>query len=639
MTAKGGYMGKILFVNLTDRTFYEEKLDDQVYRSYMSGYGLGARILFERLRPGTDPFGPENYVGMVAGIFVGTKMHAAGRFNAVGKSPLTGGWGDASCGGKFGPKIKAAGYDGIFFYGTSAAPVTVYISDEKVEFHDATALWGKNTEETEQALQDQFGKDAAVATIGQAGELRSCIAGIFTDHGRAAARMGLGGVMGSKKLKAVVLSGSQSVDIADPDKYDDVIRELKTQITAKRNQPGGFRFGNYGTTGVYFNNVNIHDAPVQNWKYTRKNRFSLEQAEKLAGPAYLPYVKKRYACAQCPVACGAILELEDESGQRYQTHRPEYETIGVFGSLLLIDDFDTVCRANELCNRYGLDTISTGGTIAFVMECYEHGIFTEEELDGIEPEWGNHNCVIPLIHKMALRDGFLGEIMADGSKAAAEKLGRGSEQYVVTAGGVEMPMHDPRCWPGFGYGYALDPTPGHHCQGTVGFMEHGWKDAELMDSGVEYDHSQLPATKYDFENKGYYLKILNNWFHFFNGTGMCILARYAGYFRYPMIDCVKAVTGWDDLTMGEALITGERINTVRHLFNVREGINHKDFALPERVIGNPPLPDGPTAGVTIPQDEIRIEYYKELGWNLESDMPSEETLEKLGLTDLVKAAM
>lgn len=635
----GGYMGKVLFVDLTNRSFHEEKLKEEFYRQYMSGYGLGARLLFERIKPGIDPFGPENYVGLVAGLFVGTKMHAAGRFNAVGKSPLTGGWGDASCGGKFGPKLKSTGYDGIFFTGVSDEPVYVYVTDERIEFHNAADLWGKDSTETEDILIERLGKEVGVACIGQAGEGKSRIAGIFTSHGRAAARMGLGGVMGSKKLKAIVVSGKQKVMIANLDQYDEVLKVLKEQITAKINQPGGFRFGNFGTTGVYLNNVTINDAPVQNWKYTRTGRYSLEQAEKLSATAYVPYVKKKFACAQCPVACGALMELESKELGRYETHRPEYETIGAFGSLLLVDDFDTICLANELCNRYGMDTISVGGTIAFIMECHEHGLFTEEELEGINPTWGNHECIVPLIKKMAFREGFLGELMADGSKAAAAKLGRGSEQYAVHTGGVEMPMHDPRCWPGFGYGYAFDPTPGHHCQGTVGFMEHGWRDRELTDAGEIYNHEHLPAEKYDFQNKGFLQKALSNWFHFFNGTGMCILARYAGYFRYPMIDCVKAVLGWDDLTMEEALLTGERINTVRHLFNVREGINHKDFALPDRVAGLPPLPDGPTAGITVPQDKIRREYYQALGWDAETDMPSRATLEKLGLADMVDKYM
>ena len=629
----GGFFGKIMFINLKNQTWRAEEVDEQIYREYIGGYGLGSRILYEHIKPGADPFGPENILGFMAGLFVGTKAHVTGRFTVVAKSPLTGGWGDAGCGGKFGPFLKSTGYDGIFFEDISEKPVYVSVFDDDVQFHDASHIWGMDSADAENVIKEEMGKSYSVCTIGQAGENKNAIAGVFNDQGRAAARMGLGGVMGSKNLKGFAAGGTNKVQIADEEAYKVCFEDMKRQI--KEAQSGAASvFGKFGTTMVYANNVNINDAPVQNWKNTRNGRYSMDQAMKLDAQAYVPYHKKKYACAQCTVGCGAILEAEDKDGNKYETHRPEYETIGCFGSLCLMDNVIDVMEANEACNRYGMDTISVGGTIAWLLEVAENGKLTEEEKEGLDLKWGNSSILVPLIKKMAFREGFLGQLLADGSKAAAARLGRGTEAYLTDFGGVEAAMHDPRCWPGFGYGYVLDPTPGHHCQGPIGFMEHGWADNELY---KKYDYSGLTAEKYMFDkNKGLALKHLNSWFHFFNGTGMCILAKYVGYPDYPIVETVKAITGWKDLDLDEALLTGERINTIRHLFNVREGINHKDFAMKDRLAGIPPLPDGATAGITIPMEKVRCDYYNELGWDCDTDMPSDETLDKLGIKEFAK---
>ena len=626
----GGFFGKIMFINLKTQTWRIEKVDEQIYRDYIGGYGLGAHILYERMRPHVDPFGPENIVGFLAGLFVGTKAHVTGRFTVVAKSPLTGGWGDAGCGGKFGPFLKSTGYDGIFFEDISDKPVFVSVFDDEVKFHDASHVWGMDSADAENVIKEEMGRQYSVCTIGQAGENKLAIAGIFNDQGRAAARMGIGGVMGSKNLKGFAAGGTHKTPIGDPEEYQACFEKMKTEIK-ERLAGGAARFSQLGTTAVYANNVNINDAPIQNWKYTRNGRYSMDQALKVGGDAYVPYHKKKYACAQCTVGCGAILEVEGSDGKKFETHRPEYETIGCFGSLCLMDDPMAVMEANEACNRYGMDTISVGGTIAWLLECVENGKLTEEEKEGLDLRWGNSAILVPLIKKMAYREGFLGNLLADGSKKAAERLGRGTEAYLTDFGGVEAAMHDPRCWPGFGYGYVLDPTPGHHCQGPIGFVEHGWKENEV---NKYYDYSNLPAEKYDFTlNKGPALKHLSSWFHFFNGTGMCILGKYVGYPNYPVLETMRAITGWKDMDMEEALLTGERINTVRHLFNLREGITHEDFAMKERLRGVPPLPDGPTAGITIPMEKIRCDYYNELGWDCETDMPSDATLDKLGIKE------
>ena len=611
-----GYMGKVLFVNLSDHTCNEMALDESIYRDYIGGYGLGVRILYEKMKPQIDPLGPENMLGFLVGPFVGTKCHGAGRLSIVCKSPLTGGWADSSCGGNFGPKLKKSGYDGVFFTGISEKPVCVYINDGTVEFRNASHLWGKDSNEAEDIIKGELGRDVVVSCIGQAGENQSRISGIINDHGRAAARQGVGAVMGSKRLKAFAVKGSHNVSIANEPEYLNLLEVMKDQIKNKSRMAANI--GRYGTACVYVKNVLMQDAPVQNWKGLSAELFPLEKADRIGPESYEKIQKKKYACTQCAIACGALLEIEDSKGSKYITHRPEYETIAAFGSNCLVDDLETVVMANEMCNRYGFDTISAGATIAFAMECFEKGLITDEDTGGISLKWGNKNAILPVLELMSKREG-IGAILADGVKVAAEKIGKGSDAFAIHIGGQEPANHDPRCWPGFGYGYVLDPKLGHHTTGGVGFIEHGWSEKEL--DQTRFAH--LTAEKYNYNNKGKPLALLNQWFQFFYATGMCLFTYYA-YAHYPVVDSLKAITGWDDFSMDEAIKTGERINTLRHCFNIREGIN------PQKLYSK-----GPTAGVTIDFEAVRKSYYEELDWDINTGKPSDKKLEALKLSGLV----
>ena len=339
---------------------------------------MGVRFLYENMKPGVDPLGPESIIGFVTGPLVGTKSHGAGRFTVVSKSPLTGGWGDSNCGGRFGPALKKTGYDGVFIVGKAEKPVYLLITDETVEFRDAGHLWGKDTLETEKIIQKEAGSNLKVAAIGQAGETLSKIAGIIHDHGRAAGRSGLGAVMGSKNLKAVAVYGTQEVPIANEEGFNRVVAKMRECLKKLPEDVENWR--KLGTPMVYDLDVSIQDAPIQNWKGLYKEVYPLERARKLNGDAFIGYVKKRYGCAQCTLVCGAVLEYTDSNGNVIITHRPEYETIAAFGSNCLIDDVETIINANELCNRFGFDTISVGVCIAFAMECYEKGILTEKDV-------------------------------------------------------------------------------------------------------------------------------------------------------------------------------------------------------------------------------------------------------------------
>lgn len=622
-----GYMGKVLFIDLTNRTYNERTIDESIYREYIGGYGLGVRILYEKMKPGIDPLGPENILGFSVGPFVGTKCHGAGRVSIVCKSPLTNGWADSSCGGNFGPRLKKTGYDGLFISGKSEKPVYLYLNDSAVEFRDAAYLWGKDSNETEDMIKAELGREVNVATIGQAGENMSRISGIINDYGRAAARQGVGAVMGSKNLKAVAVKGTHTVSIANEPDYQSALEKMKVDIKNKSKM--ATNIGRYGTACVFVKNVLMQDAPVQNWKGLASELFPLEKADRIGPENYEKIQKRKYACTQCAIACGALLEIKDSKNNTYITHRPEYETIAAFGSNCLVDDLETVVMANEMCNRYGFDTISAGATIAFAMECFEKGLITIEDTGGLSLKWGNKDVILPLLELMSKREG-IGAILADGVKVASEKIGKGSEDFAIHIGGQEPANHDPRCWPGFGYGYVLDPKLGHHTTGGVGFIEHGWSEKEL--DQAQFAH--LGPDKYNFNNKGRPLALLNQWFQFFYATGLCLFTYYA-YSHYPVLDSLKAITGWNDFTMEEAIKTGERINTLRHCFNVREGINPQKLTLPKRLLGEPPYYEGPTAGITVDMETVKKSYYEELEWDINTGRPSKSKLESLNLTKLV----
>jgi len=622
-----GYMNKILFVNLTDKVYQDVEVNENIYREYIGGYGLGVRILYEKMQPGADPLGPNNILGLLAGPFVGTKYHGAGRLSVVCKSPLTNGWVDSSCGGDFARKLKRTGYDGIFIYGTSQKPIYIYVNDDVVEFRDAVHIWGKDTTESEDLIKEELGKGVSVISIGQAGENLSKISAIINDHGRAAARGGVGAVMGSKRLKAVVVNGTHEVTVNNEHAYKAVLERMKNDLKNKTGMAS--RLGRFGSSCVFVKNVLMQDAPVQNWKGLSSEVFPVEKAEKLAAEKYEEILERKYACAQCTIACGALLKMKDSKNNVYITHRPEYETIAAFSSNCLIDDFETVVMANEMCNRYGFDTISAGATLAFAMECYVLGLITDEDTNGLSLSWGNSKVVLPFLEMMSKREG-IGAVFADGVKAASEKIGKGSEEFAMHIGGQEPSNHDPRCWPGFGYGYVLDPKLGHHTAGGVGFIEHGWTEKELDQS--QFAH--LPAEKYNYQNKGKPLAVLNKWYQFFYSVGMCLYVYYA-YNHYPVIDAFKAITGWEDFTLEEALKAGERINTLRHCFNLREGLKPQNLSLPKRLLGIPPFKKGPTKGITLDLESVKKSYYEEMDWDIKTGKPSTKKLENLNLKDLV----
>lgn len=622
-----GRMGKLLFVNLSNGDYWVEKPSEEIYRNFIGGDGLGVRILYEKMKAGVDPLGPDNILGFLAGPLPGTKFPGGGRFSVVAKSPLTGGWGDSNCGGRLAPALKRTGYDGIFILGTAEKPVYLYVDDRAVEIRDAEYLWGKTTKDAEKMLIDELGKQVRIATIGPSGENLSLIASIMHDFGRAAGRSGLGAVMGSKKLKALVVSGEQKVTIGNMERYESLISGLRESL---RKEPTRLVtvLKKYGTASAV-NRFNIEqDTPSYNWKGLSEEVFPLKKAEAINGESYEKFKKRKYACTQCSIACGAILEYADKDGNKFECHRPEYETIAAFGPLCLSNDQDMIIKASEKCNLMGFDTISAGCTIAFAMECFEQGVITLDDTDGLDLSFGNSEAILTLLDLMSKREG-IGAVFADGVKKASEKIGDACKEYAIHVGGQEPPMHDPRCWPGFA-SYAIDPTPGRHTRSGLGLLEHGWKTANVE---KWVDQNKMIANKYDISaKKGQVMTILDNWLHFVNATGLCIFHEY-GCKSYPTAEAVACLFGWNDFDREEALIVGERIHTLRHCFNVREGIT--SWKMPRRIMGDPPFTKGPTANFTLDIDLIKQAYYEAMDWDIDSGKPSRTKLEKLGLSNLV----
>jgi aldehyde:ferredoxin oxidoreductase len=611
-----GYMGKMLFVDLSKNKLRDEALDEKLCRQFIGGYGIGAKILFSRQEAGVDPLGPDNILGILTGPFTGTPALAGTKHTVVGKSPLTGGWGDANSGGYFGAFLKYAGYDALFFDGISAKPVYLFINNGKAELRDAAHLWGKDTRQTEAILKSELGKDVEVACIGPSGEKLSLIAAVF-NRTRTAARSGLGAVMGSKKLKAVAVKGNMKVPIADEERA----RELRKKYMAELGGHIAW-LKPFGTPFLVDIGVLSGDSPVKNWAGVGVIDFP--DFKPIAKEAVIARMTKKFACYQCPIGCGGYMkagtgEYKYEAGSR----RPEYETIAMFGTNCLNNNLESILKTSDICDRYGVDTISAGAAIALAIECYERGLITKKDTDGIEMTWGNHRAIVAMTEKLAKREGF-GDVLADGVKAAAEKIGKGADKYAIHVGGQELPAHDPKHSFHYATSYRMDPTPGRHFVGS-----------ELSDAP---GHPAGLLPKFDlksFSGRGEARRIGSSFHQTVVCTGMCLFVYWAFPDVDPIADFMRAVTGWD-VTDEELLKTGERIANIRQAFNIREGLNPLKHKVPDRVMGRPPLKEGPVAGVTIDEDTMIKEYLTAMDWDLKTAKPSKRKLLELGLTDVAQ---
>lgn len=617
----GCYTGRILTVDLTSGNIKEELPAEKMYRDFIGGTGLGIRILYESVKRGVDPLGPDNLLGFVTGPLTATPTPGSGRYTVVAKSPLTGAWADSNSGGSFGPELKAAGYDAVFFKGISAKPVYLLISDGKTELKDASHLWGKDTNDTDAILQQELGKpQAKIAYIGPASESCSLISGIVNEKGRIAARSGVGAVMGSKRLKALAVRGNNKVSVADPEKLKSVRNEFLQNIKDSNFQRGLMTAGTGGDTSFL---VKIGDCPIKNWNF-----FGLESmptSTKLDSTNMDVYKLKGYACSGCPVRCGALVKIkEGPFATKDEVHRPEYETLASLGTMCFNDNVESIIRATEICNLYGIDTMAAGAAIAFAMECYENGLISRYESDGLDLTWGNAEALVVLVEKMARREGF-GAVLADGVERAARHIGRGSEKYAMHVHSQSIAYHDPRLEPGRGTYYMANANPCRHTETspTVA-LEHGGS----LGSDPLLETSKLEVYG-DFKNKGPMYSTGAKFANLLSASGLCSLLAISN--TVPVAELLAAVTGWD-FGWAEGLEAGHRILTLRQAFNAREGLLPDDFRLPERVMT--PAPIGAAAGLNIDFDSLKKGYFEAMGWDINSGRPWHDTLVHLGIDEL-----
>ena len=615
MKAKG-YWGRILHIDLNSGEFSTDTLTDAVARKYIGGSGLGARILYDETTPETDPMGSDNPLIFAVGPLTGTRIFNSNRFEVVARSPLTGIYGEANCGGYWGEVFKNCGYDAMVIRGQSRKPVYLYIDDGEVRIEDASSLWGKETFEVDRYFKDKFGKPTEAAVIGPAGENLVKIANIITDgtHGRAVGRCGMGALMGSKKLKAVVVRGTKGLPIAHEDRIRDFVKKLGPLM----NEDIALALKNYGTSGGVEYCEDIGNLPVKNWYQGPWP----EGAKKISGQAMAATIlTNNYHCGRCVINCGRTVKAVGGPYDGVEIGGPEYETIGLLGSNLLVDDLPAIAKSNELCNRLGLDTISTGGVIGFAMEAFERGLVTEKDTGGIKLLWGDGKAVHAMIEKIARREA-LGDVLAEGVCSAADQIGGTAREFAVHVKGLEPPAHDPRAKMTVAIGFATSNRGACHLQAFTHDFEEG---VVIEDLG-----SPALTDRFTLEGKAENVFRMQNLMSMFDSLTACKFALFGGMTVKPLTEFLNHVTGWD-FDDAEFMKTGDRLYCLKRMYNIRLGISRKDDTLPPRMLVH--KRGGGTN--TLPAINILLnEYYRYRGWD-EFGIPSKQRLSELGLEGAV----
>ncbi len=610
-----GFAGGTIDIDLTKDKIKKGRLNVSEMRGLIGGKGLGAKILYENLKQGTDPLSPSNIILFLNGPLTGTSP-ACNRLIVVTKSPLTGTFNDTYAGGQFGSELKFAGYDYLSVTGKAAKPVYLWINDDEIEIRDAKHLWGKDTHETELKIKEDLGDDRIrVACIGPAGDNLVKYAHVNVDLYRQAARGGAGTVMGSKNLKAVAVKGTGKMELADPKGYMDAIAEItKIYMT----DSGAQAFTQFATASAV-NYANLHGLFPTNNFYEEV----FADAENLSGEAQREKVWTRdTACFACPIRCSKMAEAKKGPYKGSVVEGIEYETAAMMGSNLGIGDLDALVYLNELSDKLGLDTLSTGNAIGFAIECYQKGIITSKDTDGLELKFGDPEVAIKLTKMIAHREG-IGDILADGVKEVAKAWNKGSEAFAMEVKGLEMPGWSPRGSPGQSLAYATADRGGCH--------QRGWPIAAECE-GLPSKLGE-PLQRYTIEGKPEYVINDQNFLSATYATGACEFVRTIELFSTAegLVRLIPLVIGWD-MTNDEFMKVGERIWNLIRLFNLREGFTRKDDTLPKRVLEEP-IPSGPSKGFNLGQvqfEEMLSNYYKLRGWD-KKGVPTKAKLDELGL--------
>jgi len=604
---RNGYSGKVLRVDLTEESIRTDPLDDALARSYIGGRGLGAYFAYKEIKPHLDPFSPEIPLYFFTGPLQGTIVPFTPKFVVVNKSPLSGSLSRSVCGGGgFASQLKYAGYDGLVIKGKAKSPVYLWIDDDEIVLKDASKYWGKTSSETQRAIRAELrDRSISVLPIGPAGENLVRFSGVVIDS-RAAGRGGAGAVMGSKNLKAIAVRGKKSLFAADVNKVRELLEQTYAAVKANPAVPKRIELGTPGTLAITYQSGIL---PVMNFSRSTFKEIDGLMPEVVRDSLYI----HNESCFGCPLPCGKTGMIKEGRYKGMILSGPEYETIGLLGSNCGIGDIGVVARANYLCNEYGLDTISTGAVVAFAVECYQKGLITKKDTDGMRLVFGDADMLATLIEKIAKREGF-GDLLAEGTRAASEKIGQGSERFAMHSKGQEFAAYEPRALAGMGLLYATATPGANHSFGPTLTPER----VELKDMLTHKEKGRINRRE---QNK-YCLQ---------DSMIFCGFSRY-GMDNQQRLKFVNAVTGWN-YSDEETSVIADRIYTLERLFNLREGFSSENDNLPWRSL-NEPLPDGPAKGNIVPLKFMLAEYYRERGWNEHTGIPETRTLERLGLIHL-----
>lgn len=616
-----GYWHKVLRINLTSRTSSVDEVGEETWKELLGGSGYGAKVLLEETPPAVDPLSPENKIIVALGLFQAVRAPGSAKWSLVTKSPLTGTYLDTAGGAFWGTRFKGLGYDALIIEGKSDTPAYVYITTEKVVFGDASHLWGMDNYQVFEKINDHFGGETPVSalTIGPAGEKCNPIACVTGDGFSFAGRGGSGAVMGSKNLKAVIVSdGKETVPVHDRETAERLSKEVMKKLAED-----GARFRTHGTPGAVVSLEALGDTPI---KYWRGDVWS-EGAEKIGAPNYTKILEaKPKFCANCPAGCHRHIKVKQPAKWSLEGPGPEYETLGMIGDNLLNDDLPSICKVNEICNQMGTDTISTGAFIGFLMECFEKGILTKEDTSGREIHWGDGEIIVDLAEEIARMEG-MGTLFKKGILGAVNKLGEEKTgDIAVQVKNLDLPAHDPRAAFGISVNYATSTRGACHERGDAQFIQFNQYYPEM---GMEE-----PFNRFDMKYAARAAYYAQNTSAIYNSISLCkFMVKGAGMTLTQINQIMNAITGWN-WSVEEMVRSGERIFALQRLINVRDGIRKKDDHLPRKVFI--PASEGPRKGqIPEPFEPALAEYYDLRGWD-EEGIPTPESLKELDLEAYIR---
>lgn len=610
-----GHARKFIRINLSTGKVETEPVAEPVVMDFIGGRGFGISYLYQELPPNTDPLGEHNKLLLLTGVLAGTTAQSVSRWIVCTKSPLTGGFARAVAGADFGAWLKFAGYDFITVEGKSEQPVYIHLTSDGCQINDASELWGKNTEETQEWLRQQHGRNTRAACIGPAGEKLVKYAAIVTGR-RTASRCGVGTVMGSKKLKAIAINAERNVPLHDPVAFKQLVKE---QIDLNRASRGYQHHREMGTTDTQDITNNLGIYPVQNFRYGQQTNY-----EKLTGEEYRKLRTRDFGCYSCSVRCGKAHLVPAGPYAGAHSEGPEYESIWAFTGPIDSTSIEATVAADQLCDDLGLDTISAGNCIGFAYELYEKGILTKKDTDGLELTYGNHSAMLALIKKIALREG-LGDILAEGCMRAAVTIGNGAEACAMHVKGLELPGYEPRGAKSMGFNYATASIGASHCYGYARQEVFGVPVPRRVDRFAEEENADIVVYNQDsraMSEVGIVCTFATGWEWFSRLFGKMLVAT-TGVDQFADSDYLRQV--------------GEKITNLERAFNVREGFSRKQDTLPQRMLSEPLHTRGaPGEGEMVrAMDKFLDRYYQARGWT-EKGIPSRQKLNELGLNYVVK---